>query len=114
MINIIAICSLMFACNIYATELEKIDIEKCSYLGGIARETQVIRIATEHSFEEFKLHTDKIYKKDDSYTILLGVVGGVFASVDLREEPTDVFNALFDYCINQANSYKEEEGREAV
>jgi hypothetical protein len=41
-------------------------------------------------------------------------LGGVFASVDLREEPTDVFNALFDYCINQANSYKEEEGREAV
>jgi hypothetical protein len=37
MINIIAICSLMFACNIYATELEKKDIEKCSYLGGIAR-----------------------------------------------------------------------------
>jgi aconitase B len=67
----------------------------------IARETQVIRSATGHSFDEFKLHTDKIYKNGERYTILLGVVWEVYASVDLREEPTDVFNSLFDFCINQ-------------
>ena len=76
MINIIAICSLMFACNIYATELEKIDIEKCSYLGGIVRETQVIRIATEHSFEEFKLHTDKITRRMMAILFCLVLFGG--------------------------------------
>jgi len=56
--NIIATCSLVFACNTYATDLEKVDVEKCSYLDGIARETQVIRSATGDSFDEFKLHTD--------------------------------------------------------
>jgi hypothetical protein len=112
--NIIPICSLIFACNSYATDLEKVDIEKCSYLGGIARETQVIRSATGDSFDEFKLHSDKIYKNGEGYTILLGVVWEVYASVDLTEDPTDVFNSLFDYCINKTMLKRQQQEQEAV
>jgi|GEM_PF-2326921 len=106
--NIIALFSLIFACNSYAAELEKIDIEKCSYLGGIAREAQIIRSSTGDSFEAFKLNTDKMYKKGDGYTILLGVVWEVYVSVDLSEDPTNVFDSLFDFCINQTMLKKKE------
>lgn len=35
---IIALCSLMFPYNTYAADLEKVDIEKCSYQGGKSQE----------------------------------------------------------------------------
>jgi len=82
--------------------------------GEIAREVQVIRSVTGHSFDEFKLHTDKIYKKGEGYTILLGVVWEVYASVDLREDPTNVFNSLFDFCVNQIMFKLKQQALEAV
>jgi hypothetical protein len=53
-------------------------------------------------------------RRAKGYTILLGVVWEVYASVGLKEDPTDVFNSLFDFCINQTELKMKQRDLEAI
>lgn len=89
---------LLLSTTIYAEELQKVEIEKCTYLAGVAREVQIVR-QTGVTYNQFVKETSRIYKRDEGYLIILAIADRVYAVVGVDIEPSRVFESLFDFCI---------------
>ena len=83
-----------------ATEIEKTTVLRCTYVSGVARETQNIRINTKHDYERFKHEVSLMYVHDDGLDQLLVIAKQVFTKFDSTDSADYVGRAMFDECYD--------------
>lgn len=83
-----------------ATEIEKTTVLRCTYVSGVAREAQNIRINTKHDFKRFKHEVSLIYRHDAGLDQLLVIAQQVFTKFDATDSAEYVGRAMFDECYD--------------
>lgn len=80
--------------------IDKSVVLKCTYVSGVARETQTIRQNTNHDFERFKKEVMLMYQHDAGLDVLLNIARKVFDSFDKAETADYVGKVMFDDCYD--------------
>lgn len=80
--------------------IDKSAVLKCTYVAGVARETQNIRQNTHHDFERFKKEVMLIYIHDAGLDVLLNIARQVFESFDESETSDYIGKVMFDECYD--------------
>lgn len=80
-------------------EEQPVEVRKCIYVAGVAREVQDIRHKTGDDFSMFLRETDRIYKRDEGYKEILKIARHVYSYVPIDAELDKVFDVEFNNCI---------------